>query len=95
MKKILTANGTMLNTTPIGHVATILDIEELNGQAVTINIGTTAAGTDVQNALALTANEHKVVSVLLSPDPKVNLYITSSAWHGAKVKLILKNVKSI
>lgn len=95
MKKILTSNGSMLNTTQIGYVAMVLDIEEMNGFPVTINIGTTAAGTDVQSALAITANQHKVIGLLLSPDPKVNLYITSSAWHGAKLKLILKNQKSI
>ena len=95
MKKILTANGSILNTTQIGHVLSFIDIEELNGFPVTINIGTTAAGTDVASSYVITANQHRVLSVLLSPDPKVNLYVTSSAWHGAKLKMILKNTKSV
>ena len=83
----------MLNTTPLGHMCSYLEIDELNGFPVTINIGTTAAGTDVASSLAITANLHKVVNVQLAPNPKLNLYITSSAWHGAKLKITAKNSK--
>ena len=87
----LTANTKIPSCNPARQILQYLVIENLTGNAVTLNVGTTAAGTDIVNGTNISANLFTVVAPNVIARTAQSLYFTSSNWNSAKLKVTVIN----
>ena len=90
----LTANTKLPNCTPARQILQYLVVENLTGNVVTLNAGTSAAGTDVVNGSSITANLFTVIAVTpIISRTAISLFFSSSNWNSAKLKVTVINIK--
>lgn len=64
-------------------------IDETGGAGVTINLGTTAGGSQISALYPITANQRTVITVDYSLTTAFNVYISSAAWGTAVLNVYL------
>lgn len=86
---LLDINGNSANVKAKFEISAIV-VQNTTGNAVTINIGSTALGTDVVNGFALGANETKKLplgTTFFSITSGQNLFISSGSWNSANLNI--------
>lgn len=82
-------NGASANVKAKFEISAIA-VQNTTANAVTINVGSTALGTDVVNAFALGANETKKLplsTTFFSILTGQNLFISSGSWNSANINI--------
>jgi hypothetical protein len=82
-------NGTSSNIKAKFEISTIA-VQNTTANAVTINVGSTALGTNVVNAFALGASETKKLplgTTFFSTTLGQNLFISSGGWNSASINI--------
>ena len=90
-------NG-LLYAVPAGYMVEMVSFAETAGHDVSIDLGTTVAGSEIVSTLDITANGVMNYTCTYNKDTTYgtfNLYISSLAWGGASldVYIILRKVK--
>ena len=86
---LLDINGNSANVKAKFEISAIA-VQNTTANAVTINIGSTALGTDVVNAFVLGANETKKLplgTTFFSTTTGQNLFISSGSWNSANINI--------
>lgn len=86
---LLDINGNSANVKAKFEISAIA-VQNTTANAVTINIGSTALGTDVVNAFALGASETKKLplgTTFFSITSGQNLFISSGSWNSASINI--------
>ena len=86
---LLDINGNSANVKAKFEISAIA-VQNTTANAVTINIGSTALGTDVVNAFALGASETKKLplgTTFFSSTTGQNLFISSGSWNSASINI--------
>jgi hypothetical protein len=86
---LLDINGDSANVKAKFEISAIA-VQNTTANAVTINIGSTALGTDVVNAFALGASETKKLplgTTFFSITSGQNLFISSGSWNSASINI--------
>ena len=86
---LLDINGNSANVKAKFEISAIA-VQNTTANAVTINVGSTALGTDVVNAFALGASETKklpLVTTFFSTTTGQNLFISSALWNSANINI--------
>ena len=86
---LLDINGNSANVKAKFEISAIA-VQNTTSNAVTINIGSTALGTDVVNAFALGASETKKLplgTTFFSTTTGQNLFISSGSWNSASINI--------
>ena len=86
---LLDINGNSTNVKAKFEISAIV-VQNTTANAVTINIGSTALGTDVVNAYALGASETKKLplgTTFFSTTLGQNLFISSGSWNSANLNI--------
>ena len=91
--KTLTINTKLSNCLTPHRVFQFLIIENLTSNAVTLNVGTTAAGTDIVNGTNITANLYTVVAPATISKLARSLYFSSANWNSAVLKVTVVNFR--
>lgn len=86
---LLDINGNSANVKAKFEISAIA-VQNTTANAVTINVGSTALGTDVVNAFALGASETKKLplgTTFFSITSGQNLFISSGSWNSANINI--------
>ena len=86
---LLDINGNSANVKAKFEISAIV-VQNTTANAVTINIGSTALGTDVVNAFVLGASETKKLplsTTFFSTTTGQNLFISSALWNSANINI--------
>ena len=86
---LLDINGNSANVKAKFEISAIA-VQNTTANAVTINVGSTALGTDVVNAFALGASETKKLplgTTFFSITTGQNLFISSALWNSANINI--------
>jgi hypothetical protein len=86
---LLDINGTSANIKAKFEISAIA-VQNTTANVVTLNIGSTALGTDVVNAFALGASETKKLplgTTFFSITTGQNLFISSASWNSASINI--------
>lgn len=67
----------------------LVTFEELSGNTVTVDIGTTVGGAEVVNAEALSASSLSFGTLVTKTPTTRKFHVNSSAWSGAEVKVTI------
>ncbi len=81
----ITGDTTLTDIAPAGYRIKSIYWKETAGGSATVNIGTTASGTDVVNGLSVTANGEGLATIskdFFSSSSDQTLYISSADWSG-------------
>lgn len=93
LSKTLTANTKLPNCLIPDQIFQYLIIKNLTSNAVVLNVGTSAAGTDIVNGTNITANLYTVIVPATISKSARSLYFSSSNWNSASLKVTVVNFK--
>ena len=92
--KTFTANGKMYQCTPRDTILQYLIIEELGNDQVSVDIGTSSGGHEIEQAYTVSALGYQVVPIapIISKTP-ITVYITVANWGIGKLRVTVVNFK--
>lgn len=81
----ITSNS-LAYTLPAGDILDLLNFSETSGNAVTLNIGTTPGGSEIDSGIVVSASGEVNYRIQYSDKTSsTTIYINSAAWGGASI----------